>query len=478
VSTAIVWLRRDLRLRDNSALYHAARAHDAVIPVFIHAPAEETPWSPGAASRWWLHYSLRALAAALHEHSSRLIIRQGESLAQLRAIIKASGAQAVYWNRLYDPALCIRDQQIKQLLRDDGLQVESFNSALLWEPWQIKNQAGEPYKVFTPYWKTARQQIPARPLPAAPLSPPTLWPDSLPLAGLELLPRIPWDSGLQAAWQPGEAGAWQRLDTVLSDVIDGYQEQRNYPAQEGVSRLSPYLHHGELSPRQIWQAVAECYNGAPLEHASAEAYLRELGWREFAHQVLFYWPETPEQPLQEKFQHFPWRRDYDELLACWQRGQTGIPLVDAGLRQLWQTGWMHNRIRMVVASFLSKNLLIPWQEGARWFWDTLVDADLANNSMGWQWTAGCGVDAAPYFRVFNPVRQGEQYDPDGSYVRCWLPELANLPPRWVQQPWALPAAQQRKLNFTPGRSYPPPVVELAASRTQALAAYDEINRTS
>jgi deoxyribodipyrimidine photo-lyase len=472
MTTAIVWLRRDLRLHDNPALYHAARLHDAVIPVFIHAPQEETPWMPGAASRWWLHHSLQAFEAALYQQGSQLILRQGESLAQLWGLIKASGATAVYWNRLYDPALRQRDQHIKQALRADGVQAESFNGALLWEPWQIKKQSkqqrGEPYQVFTPYWKAARQQIPAAPLPIAELAAPKQWPERLSLAALELLPRLAWDGGLQAAWQVGETAAWQRLATVLSGIIDDYLTQRNYPAQDGVSRLSPYLHHGELSPRQIWQAVVERYHGEL--QAPAEAYLRELGWREFAHQVLFHWPHTPDKPLQGKFQRFPWRNDdYSEPLRRWQRGQTGIPLVDAGMRELWQTGWMHNRVRMVVASFLTKNLLIPWQEGARWFWDTLVDADLANNSMGWQWTAGCGVDAAPYFRVFNPVRQGEQYDPDGIYIRRWLPELADMPSRYLQQPWTVPQSQQGLLS-----NYPPPLVDLAKSRGQALAAYQSM----
>ena len=479
MSSAIIWLRRDLRLHDNPAWHYAAQAHDTVIPVYIHAPDEESPWQPGAASRWWLHHSLQSLQAALRERGERLIIRQGDSLTQLRSLLEASQADAVYWNRLYDPATRNRDQQIKQALREEGWQADSFNSALLWEPWTVKTQAGEPYKVFTPFWKACCRHLPTPPL-AAPdvLAPPAN--DvlnqlaSLPLEALELRPKISWDGGLQSSWQVGETGAWTRLEQVCEQVVDDYSNTRNLPALDGVSRLSPHLHFGELSPRQIWQAVAERFDGTPLEHLSAAAYLRELGWREFAHHVLFYWPESPVQAMNERFRAMPWRQDYAADLARWQHGRTGIPLVDAGMRELWQTGWMHNRVRMIVASFLSKNLLIPWQEGTRWFWDTLVDADLANNSMGWQWTAGCGVDAAPYFRVFNPVRQGEQFDPDGDYVRRWVPELAAVPIRWVHQPWNLPVEQQRQAKFQPGVSYPLPIVDLAASRKRALGAYEQI----
>jgi deoxyribodipyrimidine photo-lyase len=291
---------------------------------------------------------------------------------------------------------------------------------------------------------------------------------------LALMPQAPWYGGLEDAWRPGETAAWQRLRHFCAALLDNYPHTRNQPGIDGVSRLSPHLHFGEISPRQIWHTLAQRVTGNPLGYPPAETFLRELGWREFAHYVLFYWPETPEQPMQTRFANYPWRRDYDELLAAWQQGRTGYPLVDAGMRELWHTGWMHNRVRMLVASWLVKNCRIPWQEGERWFWDTLVDADLANNALGWQWTAGCGTDAAPYFRIFNPVRQSEQFDPDGTYIRRWVPELSALPKRWLHQPWELPRAEQHELGFTPGRNYPEPTVDFARSRAEALAGFAQI----
>jgi deoxyribodipyrimidine photo-lyase len=465
MSTALVWFRRDLRLADNPALRRAASEHEQVVPVYIHAPQEEAPWPPGAASRWWLHHSLAALAAALGECGSRLIIRQGDSLTALRDLIRETGAAAVYWNRLYEPATIIRDRAVKAALHADGVVAESHQSALLIEPWTLLKADQTPYQVFTPFWKTCLQKLP----PAAPLPVPTLpglerWPDSLPLAALDLLPRIPWDEGLSAAWQPGEAGAHAQLEWFSEMALNGYARWRDWPGREGVSRLSPHLHFGEIGPRQVWTAAANATGGDPLGDKGAETYLREIGWREFAHYVLYHWPHTPEQPLQERFAAYPWRDDYGDLLRAWQRGQTGYPMVDAGMRQLWRTGWMHNRVRMLVASFLVKNCRIPWQEGARWFWDTLVDADLASNTLGWQWTAGCGVDAAPYFRIFNPMRQGEQFDPDGAFVRRWVPELATLPASAIHQPWA---------QSTRG-DYAPPVVDFTASRAEALAGYERV----
>jgi deoxyribodipyrimidine photo-lyase len=350
-------------------------------------------------------------------------------------------------------------------LRADGVVAESHRAALLVEPWTLLKADETPYQVFTPFWKACLPQLPPpAPLPAPTLPGPERWPDSLPLAALELLPRIRWDEGLAAAWQPGEAGALARLDQFCETGLTGYARWRDWPGRDGVSRLSPHLHFGELGPRQIWAAAAAATGGDPLGDKGAETFLREIGWREFAHYVLYHWPHTPEQPLQERFAAYPWREDYGDLLRAWQQGQTGYPMVDAGMRQLWQTGWMHNRVRMLVASFLVKNCRIPWQEGARWFWDTLVDADLASNTLGWQWTAGCGTDAAPYFRIFNPMRQGEQFDPDGAYIRRWVPELAKLPASVIHQPRA---------GSTEG-GYPVPVVDFAASRAEALQGWDRI----
>ncbi|MBS1224049.1 MAG: deoxyribodipyrimidine photolyase [Proteobacteria bacterium] len=466
MTTAIVWFRRDLRLADNPALHRAASEHQRVIPVYLHTPKEEIPWQPGAASRWWVHHSLAALDSALQQRGSRLIIRAGDSsLVTLRDLIRETGATGVYWNRLYEPATLNRDRAVKAALRADGLIAESHQAALLIEPWTLLKADETPYQVFTPFWKACLQKLPpAVPLPIPPLPAPDRWPYSLPLTALELLPRIHWDDGLTAAWQPGESSALAQLDWFCESALTGYAKWRDWPGRDGVSRLSPHLHFGELGPRQIWAAATEATDGDPLGDKGAETFLREIGWREFAHYVLYHWPHTPEQPLQERFAAYPWRDEYADLLRAWQRGQTGYPMVDAGMRQLWRTGWMHNRVRMLVASFLIKNCRIPWQEGARWFWDTLVDADLASNTLGWQWTAGCGTDAAPYFRIFNPIRQGEQFDPDGAYVHRWIPELAKLPASAIHQPWT---------HSTQG-NYPAPVVDFAASRAEALAGYERV----
>ena len=475
MSIALVWFRRDLRLADNPALRQAAGQHQQVIPVYLHAPHEEAPWSPGAASRWWLQQSLTALTAALEAQGSRLIIRQGDSLTLLRDLLRETGATAVYWNRLYEPAIIARDRVVKAALRGDGFIAESSQSALLIEPWTLLKADQTPYQVFTPFWKACRQRFPpAAPLPIPNLTSPESWPVTDSLTSLDLLPRIPWADGLAAAWRPGEAGAQAQLAWFCENALTGYAQWRDWPGRDGVSRLSPHLHFGELSPGQIWNAAANAIGGDPLDHPGAETFLRETGWREFAHYVLYHWPQTPEQPLQVRFNAYPWRDNYAALLRAWQRGETGYPLVDAGMRQLWRTGWMHNRVRMIVASFLIKNCRIPWQEGARWFWDTLVDADLASNTLGWQWTAGCGVDAAPYFRVFNPMRQGEKFDPDGAYLRQWLPELAKLPVSALHQPWTASPAERQSAGFAPARDYPDPVVEFAASRAEALAGYARI----
>jgi len=472
MTTALVWFRRDLRLADNPALRYALEQHERILPVYIHAPDEEAPWSPGGAARWWLHHALAALAADLAKAGAPLLIRQGASLLQLRELAKAAGASAVYWNRLYEPALIERDKGIKQALRDDGLGVDSFNAALLLEPWQMKTGNGDPYRVFTPFWRAASQRLPQHaPLPAPRrIKPVDKPPPSLQLEALQLRPKIRWDGGLDQAWTPGESGARALLQRYCEDAVAHYKDERDLPALDATSRLSPHLHFGEISPLQIVARLRRvaAEDAAAGVIANTDHYIRELGWREFSHHLLFHYPHTPEQPLNRKFDAFPWRkpRDYATDLRAWQRGRTGVPLVDAGMRQLWQTGWMHNRVRMIAASFLTKNLLIPWQEGARWFWDTLVDADLANNTQGWQWTAGCGADAAPYFRVFNPVLQSSKFDPRGIYLRRWVPELAKLPDQALHAPWLAGLAAPS--------AYDQPTVDLAGSRLRALAAYAEI----
>ena len=466
MKTALVWFRRDLRLHDNPALSHALDTADRVVPVFIWAPDEEAPWAPGAASRWWLHHSLHALNTSLTALGAPLVIRRGDSLATLRALVKESGADCVYWNHLYEPAVIARDKKLKEALREDGRTVESFNANLWFEPWASKTLNGDPYRVFTPFWKQLRARLPAR----APLSAPrklfalTVASDSL--DSLNLLPKLKWDSGFYKTWSPGETGALQRLDEFCEESVSRYQERRDFPSESVTSRLSPHLHFGEISPVQVFvriqRLLAQETGTGVLKNA--EGFLREIAWREFAHHLLFHFPRTPETPMYDKFAHFPWRKKTENDLQRWQRGQTGFPIVDAGMRELWATGTLHNRVRMIAASLLTKNLLIPWQDGARWFWDTLVDADLASNTLGWQWVAGCGADAAPYFRVFNPILQSRKFEA-AAYIRRWVPELATLPDNAIHAPWELPS---------PPNDYPAPLVDLAGSRDRALLAYQKI----
>ena len=474
---SIVWLRQDLRLADNPALHAALQTGGPILPLFIWSPEDEGLWPPGAASRWWLHRSLSRLAAEIQGAGATLVLLGGDTLAQLLGLARETGARAVFWNRRYGPAARARDQIIEQALGAAGLEVRTFNGALLHEPPRILNKSGLPFQVFTAFWKTCLASAePGKPLPAPrslrglPKSP-----ASLPLAALELAPKTNWAGGLSAAWRPGSAGATAELSRFLRGGLLNYSEARNRPDVAGTSRLSPHLHFGEISPRQVWHAVRRFAENRSIPARTWRhwQFLTELGWREFAHHLLYHFPHTPEQPLRSQFARFPWHANEDWLQA-WQKGRTGYPLVDAGMRELWSTGWMHNRVRMVVASFLVKNLLIPWQEGARWFWDTLVDADLANNTLGWQWTAGCGADAAPYFRIFNPVAQGEKFDPDGAYVRRWLPELARLPVPYIHKPWHAPAATLKAAGVGLGSTYPRPLVGQLVSRERALQAYQKL----
>jgi deoxyribodipyrimidine photo-lyase len=471
--TALLWLRRDLRLTDNPALRHALANADQVIPVFIHAPDEEAPWGPGAASRWWLHHSLAALTEDLRKRASRVVLRLGPTLPALRTLIAETKATLVTWNRLYEPAILARDARIETELSGDDIEVASHNASLLFEPWTLRTKQQQPYRVFTAFWRVAETQLDLVPAPTpAPrrISSPRRWPSSLALGELQLLPRIRWDKGLAAQWQPGEAGALRRLRR-FSSAAEGYRAARDRPDDAATSRLSPHLHFGEIGPRQM---LAGLRSSAAAEQAVA-AYRRQLGWREFAHQLLYNFPQTNHNSLDERFERLKWSQDKKRLRA-WQGGLTGYPMVDAGLRELWSTGWMHNRVRMIVASLLTKNLQTHWIEGARWFWDTLVDADLANNTLGWQWTAGCGADAAPYYRIFNPVLQAEKFDPRRRYIRRWVPELARLPDKWIAQPWVAPATVLAAAGVVLGKTYPSPVVELRRSRAAALAAYESIRQ--
>ena len=475
MSVAIVWFRRDLRLTDNPALAEALAAADAVVPVYVHAPEEEGAWAPGAASRWWLQRSLDSLRRALAARGSRLVIRHGPSLAALAGLAEETGAASIHWNRLYEPAIVERDKQIKQALGERGLHGASSNGHLLFEPWAVRTLSGDPYRVFTPFWKTCLRSIDqvGPPLPAPRRLPAVR--EDLPgedLESLGLNPRVAWDEGLAKAWRPGEAGAAAALQRFCDEAIGDYGTGRNRPDRAGTSRLSPFLHFGELSARQALVAARVPGIG---DSAGAESFIRELGWREFAHHLLFHFPHTPDAPLDARFERLDWRRDPGQLQA-WQRGATGYPIVDAGMRELWHTGWMHNRVRMIVASLLTKNLFMPWREGARWFWDTLVDADLANNTLGWQWTAGCGADAAPYYRVFNPVLQAEKFDPERRYIRRWVPELAALPDKWVHCPWLAPEQVLDAAGVALGSTYPMPIVDPRASRDEALQRFAMLKR--
>jgi deoxyribodipyrimidine photo-lyase len=469
MKTSIWWLRRDLRLDDNPALISAIEDGN-VVPVYIHAPEEEAPWVPGAASLAWLRQALTELAADLEALGSGLIVRSGPTGDALAKLVSETGATSVHWNRLYDPAVITRDAVLKGALREQGLRAESHNAALLIEPWQIATATGAPYRVFTPFWRNARARLDSlpQPVPAPSRLPalPALW--SATIDSIVPAPAPAWDRGFWEHWKPGERGAAELLDAFIDGAAHGYREQRDLPDRTGTSRLSPHLHYGEISPRRIVQRLRAESWPAAIE-ADIEGYIRELGWREFSHHLLYHFPASSDANLNPKFDAFPWAPADEAALDAWRHGRTGIPLVDAGMRELWHTGWMHNRVRMVVASFLTKNLRQHWLHGARWFWDTLVDADLPNNTQGWQWTAGTGADAAPYFRVFNPVSQAQRFDAQGRYVRRWVPELAALPDAALFAPWEHEDLLRR---VAPG--YPStPIVDLRESRETALAAYQQ-----
>lgn len=474
--TTIVWFRQDLRLSDNPALCFACEQADTVIPIYIWDPESEAEWAPGAASCWWLHHSLKALDERLRKRGSGLCLLQGDSASVLTALVEQTEADCVVWNRRYEPAIKQRDSEFKSTLREKGVHCQSFNGSLWWEPWELRTGKGEPYRVFTPMWKSMLKEWR---FPEVKPEPETILTsgktidqlNTVSIDDLNLLPQLNWDSGFYERWRPGELQAQKQLQRFRQHDAADYQDLRDFPAQSATSSLSPHLHFGEVSPNQIVQACAD-EGGQPLK-AGPLGYVRQLAWRDFSYQLMHDFPWSVEQNLMTRFDVFPWREDYSDDLRRWQQGQTGIPMVDAGMRELWHTGWMHNRVRMVVASFLTKNLLIPWQEGARWFWDTLVDADLANNSMGWQWVAGCGADAAPYFRVFNPVTQSKKFDAEGEYIRRWLPELAKLSNRHIHEPWAAPREVLTQAGVELGKNYPEPMVDLKASRQRALAAYDQ-----
>ncbi len=441
-----------------------------MLPVYILDDIHSGEWAMGGASRWWLHHSLQRLNESLQ---GRLLVLRGDPLQLLPALAAQVGASAVHWNRCYEPWRIRRDSLLKERLQDASVGVQSHNGALLWEPWQVLKSDQTPYQMFTPYYRRGclNAAAPRRPLPV----PPTLALREVAGAGvaginaLQLLPKIPWDRTMAATWQIGEQAAQRRLEDFLEVGLVGYREGRNIPQRPNVSRLSPHLHFGEISPQQVW---AQAQQAGLEQHAEddLDCFLSEIGWREFSTYLLYHRPSLTRENLQRRFDRFPWGEDR-ALLRAWQRGLTGYPLVDAGMRELWQTGYMHNRVRMVVGSFLVKNLLIHWHRGEDWFWDCLVDADLASNSASWQWIAGCGADAAPYFRVFNPVTQSEKFDPQGEYIRRYVPELVRLPDKYLHDPSSAPTAVLSAAGVVLGRDYPRAIVDLKESRERALAAF-------
>lgn len=470
-SPVVVWFRQDLRIRDNPALLAAHQTGHPIVPLFILDEENCGEWKLGGASRWWLHESLKALNEAL---KGQLCFKAGSAQKILVDLLEGAGAEAIYWNRSYEPWRISSDAHIQEILQTKGIEVHTFNGALLFEPQTALKSDGTPYKVFTPFYQKGclgNSNEPRRPS-KAPKDLRLSTHRGVALIDLKLLPAVPWHKKFMNHWRPGETGAQARLKAFLKNGLKQYKEGRNYPSGNNVSRLSPHLHFGEISPNEVWYAAKQRM-GTEGWRKDGETFLSELGWREFSHSLLFHFPDLPRKNLQKKFNKFPWRKD-QKSLKRWQQGQTGYPIVDAGMRELWETGYMHNRVRMIVGSFLVKNLMLHWHLGEDWFWDTLVDADLANNSASWQWIAGCGADAAPYFRIFNPVTQGKKFDQTGEYVRRFIPELKKMPVKYLHNPWEAPEKVLVEAGVQLGENYPLPIVTLGDSRERALKAFSEL----
>lgn len=462
----LVWLRNDLRVEDNPALHAAVERSKDILAVYIYHESKNCDLSHGGASKWWLHFALKDLQQILQKVGGHLIIRKEEDIGScLLELITQAEIDAVFWNRRYEPEGVRIDTEVKKFLKNEGVDVQSFVGGVLNEPHEIQNKSGKPFQVFTPYWRKVREIEVLTPLPRI-IKMKGIKVSGLSLEELELLPDIAWDEMFYKSWNPTREGAELKLQEMVASKALNYTEQRDIPSLDGTSCLSAWLHFGQLSCREIYDALK--VQGSKVE----EGYIRQLYWRDFAHHLMYHFPHSVKNSLKKDYDIFPWKEN-DKLAEKWRRGETGYPIVDAGMRQLWQTGWMHNRVRMIAASFLVKHLLQDWRVGLDWFWDTLLDADLANNVMGWQWCGGCGADAAPYFRIFNPVSQGERFDPDGEYVKKYIPELSNLPKKYIHQPWELTDLELAAYGLKLGEDYPRPVIGLKEGRQQALDAFQK-----
>ncbi len=478
----IFWLRQDLRLLDNTALQYARQKSSDVHFLYIFEETHEDDLSTkGAASQWFLSRALRSFQKNIEDLGGTLLIEKGDPLSILDSVAKKTRSQTICWNRRYDPYNVRKDQKIKQTLQEKGIEVKSFKGSVLFEPWEILNQKGEPFKVFTPFWRHCL----AKNFAYTPyLSPSSLKKSSIALHHAHKKDAVDfsydpfWSKNFSKVWEDtpfnvSEQGAHERLDFFLQNHVKDYQKTRDFPALESTSKLSPYLHLGMISPDFI---MHRCYQLLSIDSAYAEGihcFLSEIGWREFSSYLLYHYPDLPTSPLRKEFLSMPWE-DNPSFFDAWKKGQTGYPIVDAGMRQLWQEGWMHNRVRMIVASFLIKDLFMDWRKGERWFFDTLVDADLASNSASWQWVAGCGADAAPYFRVFNPTLQGEKFDPEGHYIKRYVPELSLMPVRFIHDPSKAPHSILQKASVVLGKKYPYPIVDHKMCRQKALEMFKNL----
>ncbi len=473
----IVWFTQDLRLADNSCLHSAVSSGHPIIPVYILDDVTPGIFAAGGASRWWLQQSLASLSASIKALGGELIFRRGEASTVLSQLVRQTNAKAVCFSRGYSPWSGEQEAKIAAACDNSGADCKRFSGFLLHEPESIRTGNDGPYKVYTPFSRNCLsrdfRKVP-KPVPLkVNFYAGKVAGDSL--CDLNLYcPRPDWAARFAERWSPGEAGAQVKLKLFLKHAVAEYHQARDLPAVSGTSRLSPHLHFGEISPLQIWTATRHAMASADYSiDRGGQTFEKELLWREFSYHLLHHWPSLPTEPFKAEFSGFPWRDDAGHLRS-WKKGLTGYPIVDAGMRELWATGWMHNRVRMIVASFLVKNLRVAWQQGEQWFYDTLVDADIGANSASWQWVAGCGADAAPYFRIFNPVLQGEKFDRQGTYVREWVPELRNMPSKFVHKPWMAPADLLAGAGVELGTTYPRPIVDLKETREAALAAYKTI----